>query len=162
MKPIAGAIVLLGLLTTSGTAFERTKKVAPKKSVKAAKGTVVKSKSIPEYLKYPVLGTWTLRPGGKTEDPSIRLVFRDDASFTWIGPNFRSDGKYWYKPGKATLDYRVVDGKTYKPGVIRMSLVIDEVQKGFVVDGRIYGLKGEPTLVIPEVPPATEPPPPSY
>ncbi len=111
-------------------------------------------------MKYPVLGTWTLRRGD-AEDPGTRLVFRNDASFTWIGPNFRSDGVYWYKPGKATLDYRRVDGKASAPGAIRMSIDIDEAQKGFVVDGRIFGLKGEKTLSLPTTPPGVDPPPPN-
>lgn len=163
---LSACALLAGLAADSDAQRKRTvrrppaKKAAPKKVAPKPAAPKV----LPEYKNLPILGAYTLRPGDGTENFAIRVVFRTDGTWTWIGPNFKSEGRYWYKPGFATLDYRSIDGKAQKPGTVRTSIPFLDNDRAFVIDSRVYGKKGTPDYIPPKpevttTPPPTEPPP---
>lgn len=125
---------------------------------------VAKPKPAPRVLiKSPAVGTWTLRKG-ENEDFATRLVLRPDATFTFIGPNFRSDGLYGIREGNLILNYRKVDGRAVTPDSIRLVLPLTMETFSFVLDGRTFAMRGKPTPVpATPTPPTTDgttPPPP--
>jgi hypothetical protein len=154
------SVCVLGLAVAADSHAQQrrpVRKSAPKKA--APKPAAIKI--LPEYKDLPILGAYTLRPGNGTENFAIRVVFRADGTWTWVGPNFKSEGRYWYKPGFATLDYRSIDGKAQKPGTVRAKIDFLDNHRAFVVDARVYGKKGTPDYVPPKPEETTAPPPPS-
>lgn len=162
---VSGCALLLGFAAESDAQRKRTvRKPSPKKA--ALKKTPPKPaapKVLPEYKNLPILGPFTLRPTEDQENFAIRVVFRPDGTWTWVGPDFKSEGRYWYKPGFVTLDYRSIDGKPQKPGTVRTKIHFLDNDRVFVIDNRVYGKKGVPVSVAPKPeeapPPPTEPPP---
>ncbi len=150
-----GAFSLL-LAIPADSATDKRKPIRTKTKVTRKKPAVPPAPNVlPEYKNLPILGSYTLRPGNGKENFAIRVVFRPDGTWTWVGPDFRSEGRYWFKENSATLDYRKIDGKPTKPGTVRAKFEFLDNRRAFVVDNRVYGKKGTPDYV-PPVSPTTE------
>ena len=92
----------------------------------------------------PMVGTWTLRNGDKPRT-DIKMIFRTNGTFAFVGPNWNSAGKFKIGEHKLNLEWTAVDGTPVKPGVMHKEYVMDDTDSSFTIDKYTYYKLGSPT-----------------
>jgi hypothetical protein len=84
-----------------------------------------------------MVGTWTMRDGEKPLT-YIRMVFRNDGSFAFVGPNWKSTGKFKVAEHKLSLEWSSVDGEKIAPGTMKKDFAMAEDDSSFTIDKYTY------------------------
>jgi len=84
-----------------------------------------------------MVGTWTLRNGDKPRT-DIRMVFRPNGTFAFVGPNWRSEGKFRIGEGKLSLEWTAVDGSNVAPGTVKKDYPMTDDGGSFSIDQYTY------------------------
>lgn len=82
-------------------------------------------------------GTWTLRDGDQPRK-DIRMVFRPNGTFAFVGPNWKSEGTYRMAEHKLSLEWSKVDGAPVKAGTVKKDIVMPEDDCSFTIDRYTY------------------------
>jgi hypothetical protein len=90
----------------------------------------------------PMVGTWMMKDGEKP-NRSIRMVFRPNGTFAFVGPNWQSTGKYKVQEHKLSLEWSSVDGEKVKPGVMHKDFAMGENDSSFTIDKYTYFKLGD-------------------
>jgi hypothetical protein len=124
-------LVVLASLATMATANNQHKhKAKPKaqeeQTISQVSGEVV-----------PMVGTWTLR-NGDTPRTDIKMLFRSNGTFAFIGPNWQSAGKFRLADHKLSLEWTSVDGSKVAPGTVKKDYAMNEDDSSFKIDTYTY------------------------
>lgn len=84
-----------------------------------------------------MVGTWTMRDGGKALT-YIRMVFRPNGDFRFVGPNWSSSGKFRVTDHTLSLEWTMVDGSKVKPGQMKKDFAMGEGNASFTIDRYTY------------------------
>jgi hypothetical protein len=84
-----------------------------------------------------MVGTWTLRNGEKPRT-DIKMVFRPNGTFAFVGPNWQSAGKFRVQDHKLRLEWTSVDGAKVAPGVMKKDYPMAEDESSFTIDKYTY------------------------
>jgi hypothetical protein len=85
----------------------------------------------------PMVGTWTLRNGDKPRT-DIKMVFRRNGTFAFVGPNWQSAGKFRMQETKLALEWTTVDGSKVAPGTVKKDFPIADDRSSFTIDKYTY------------------------
>jgi hypothetical protein len=124
--------VVLASLATMATA-DKTQKHRTKK----AKPAQVLKLTPPSAAIGPMVGTWTLR-NGDTPRKDIRMVFRRDGTFAFVGPNWKSTGTFAVGEHKLSLQWSSIDGSKVAPGTVKKDFSMAEDDSSFTIDKYTY------------------------
>ncbi len=125
-------LVVLSVLAMTATA-DQTHKHKSKKT--KASQTLALEPAAPELR--PMVGTWTLRNGDKPRT-DIKMFFRPNGTFAFVGPNWNSAGKYRIQEHKLALEWTSVDGSKVAPGTMKKSYPMAEDDSSFTIDQYTY------------------------
>lgn len=84
-----------------------------------------------------MVGTWTMRDGEKPLT-YIRMVFRSNGEFKFVGPNWSSSGKFRVDGHTLSLEWTAVDGAKVKPGQMKKDFPMGENNASFTIDRYTY------------------------
>lgn len=85
-----------------------------------------------------MVGTWTMRDGAKPLT-HIRMVFRPNGTFAFVGPNWQSAGKFKVAADhKLSLEWSSVDGQKVAPGSMKKDFPMTEDESSFTIDKYTY------------------------
>jgi hypothetical protein len=116
-------------------------KAPAKPATKApAKPAPAPASKLPQESRH-MLGTWVVLADGK-ENAAMRVVFREDGSFSFAGSNFASTGNFRLEEGTLRLVWASVDGTRVTPGTMKAAYALSEGKDSFVVDRYTYVKRG--------------------
>jgi hypothetical protein len=85
-----------------------------------------------------MVGTWTLRDGEKPLK-HIRMVFRDNGTFAFVGPGWQSTGRFKVaQDHKLALEWSTVDGEKIAPGSMKKEFPMTDDESAFTIDKYTY------------------------
>jgi hypothetical protein len=125
--------VVLASLATMATA-DNTHKQKTKRP--AARPAQVLSATPPTALA-PMVGTWTLRNGDQPRK-DIRMVFRPNGTFAFVGPNWQSTGTFRIAEHKLSLEWSTIDGSKVEAGTVKKNFSMAEDDSSFTIDKYTY------------------------
>ncbi len=125
--------VVLASLATMATATQ-SQKNRSKPKPKAREELALKQ---PSGNLGSMVGTWTLRDGDKPRG-DIRMVFRSNGTFAFVGPNWQSAGKFRVQEHKLSLEWSSVDGEKVAPGTMKKDFSMAEDDSSFTIDKYTY------------------------
>lgn len=140
MKSITTTLALIGLASLAMTAsasqgrHRRHKAIAHPAHRAIAKHPAVIAPS-PEVR--PMVGTWTMRDGDRPRT-DIRMVFRPNGTFAFVGPNWQSAGKFRMAEHTLSLEWTSVDGSKVAPGTVKKDYKMSEDDASFTIDQYTY------------------------
>jgi hypothetical protein len=91
-----------------------------------------------------MVGTWIVRDAQHAR-PTIKMVFRSNGTFDFLGAGFRSAGKFKVQEHKLHLEWTSVDGAKVAPGTMKKGFPMAEDNSSFAIDKYTYfksGVKG--------------------
>lgn len=137
-----GACALALALCVSAFAAQSNKTkhtTAPKKvTVQRKPAPVAKPKVVaPPVAVGPMVGTWTVREGEK-ERGDIRVTFKPNGRFAFVGSNFKSEGTYECVDHVLKLLWTSVDGEPVTPGAMHREITLNEGDESFKIDRFLY------------------------
>lgn len=145
---ISVSLVVLGSLATMASAAPQKKSVKKKKApAKAAPARVVKTD--PELA--PMVGVWTMRDGEKPLT-SVKMKFNPNGTFAFLGPNWKSEGKFQLRDGFLKLVWTSVDGAKVAPGTMKKDYAMADQNASFTIDKYTYFKMGVPTVAAAQKP----------
>jgi len=135
MKHLGTALTVvlasLAMMASAGTQHHHSAKHAHKTAARP----VPISAAPPEVR--PMVGTWTLRDGDKPRT-DIRMVFRTNGTFAFVGPNWKSEGKFRMAEHKLSLEWTAVDGSRVAPGTVKKDFAMGDDDGSFSIDQYTY------------------------
>jgi hypothetical protein len=84
-----------------------------------------------------MVGTWIVRDPQNAR-PTIRMVFRPNGTFDFLGAGFRSAGKFNVQEQKLQLEWTSVDGARVAAGTMRKDFPIADDDSSFTIDKYVY------------------------
>ena len=133
------AFVVLASLAMTATAGNRHHRPRHQPKKHAARETAMAPIALaaapPEVR--PMVGTWTLRNGDQPRT-DIRMVFRTNGTFAFVGPNWRSEGRFRMGEGKLSLEWTSVDGSHVAPGTVKKDYPMGDDGGSFRIDQYTY------------------------
>ncbi|HWA82834.1 MAG TPA: hypothetical protein VG820_05350, partial [Fimbriimonadaceae bacterium] len=85
----------------------------------------------------PMVGTWTLRDGEKPRT-DIKMVFRNNGTFAFLGPNWKSTGKFRVAEHTLSLEWTSIDGSKVAPGTVKKDFSMADDDGSFTIDKYTY------------------------
>jgi hypothetical protein len=127
-------LVVLAMLamTASASQSHRHKFIKPQPVPRRVAAPVI----APQEVR-PMVGTWTMRDGDKPRG-DIRMVFRPNGTFAFVGPNWQSAGVFKLRDHKLALEWTMVDGSRVAPGTIKKAYPMTEDDASFTIDKYTY------------------------
>src|SRR5687768_2814707 len=86
----------------------------------------------------PMIGTWTLRDASNKPLNHIRMVFRPNGTFAFVGPGWQSTGSYRIQNHTLSLEWSSVDGEKVAPGKMKKDYSMSEDDTSFTIDKYTY------------------------
>lgn len=102
-----------------------------------------KARQQPEAMIQPagklgaMVGTWTLR-NGDAPRTDIKMFFRPNGTFAFVGPNWRSAGTFRVADHKLSLVWTSVDGEEVDPGTVKKDYAMADDDSSFTIDKYTY------------------------
>ena len=127
-------IVVLASLAMMAQA-DQTHKHKTKKVKATVKQDLALSQPSPELA--PMIGTWTLRNGDKPRT-DIKMIFRPDGTFAFVGSNWQSKGHFKLGEHKLCLEWSSVDGSAVAPGSMKKDFPMADDNSSFTIDQYTY------------------------
>ena len=134
MKHIRTTLTLVVLASLAMTAAAN--QTHKQKSKKPTKPMPTLALTTPTALG-PMVGTWTLRNGDQPRK-DIKMVFRMNGTFAFIGPNWQSAGKFKVAEHKLSLEWSMIDGSKVQPGTVKKDFAMAEDDSSFTIDKYTY------------------------
>jgi hypothetical protein len=125
----------LTLVVLGSLAMTATTQQTPRPKNKRARQELALSH--PASAIAPMIGTWTLRDGDKPRK-DIRMVFRHNGTFAFVGPNWQSSGKFKIQEHKLSLVWTSVDGAKVAPGSVKKDFPMADDNSSFTIDKYTY------------------------
>jgi hypothetical protein len=132
LRNIATVAVVASLALMAGAAPVQKKSASKARSLPA-----MQKQQAPKVELGGMVGTWTMRDGEKPLT-HIRMVFRPDGSFAFVGPNWKSAGRYKVAEHKLSLEWNSVDGEKIAPGTMKKDFSMAEDDSSFTIDKYTY------------------------
>ncbi|HVT14139.1 MAG TPA: hypothetical protein VHE55_17895 [Fimbriimonadaceae bacterium] len=85
----------------------------------------------------PMVGTWTLRDGERPRT-DIKMVFRNNGTFAFVGPNWKSTGKFHVAEHTLSLEWTSIDGSRVSPGTVKKDFAMADDDGSFTIDKYTY------------------------
>lgn len=127
-------LVVLASLAMTAPADQTHKHKAKKPKPKPAQQLVMAE---PVANLGPMVGTWTLRDGDKPRT-DIRMVFRQNGTFAFVGPNWQSLGKFHVAEHTLSLEWTSIDGSKVAPGTVKKDFSMTDDDGSFTIDKYTY------------------------
>lgn len=128
-------VVLASLAMTA--AANSTHKHKTKKHATAKAAPIALAATPAPAMLGPMVGTWTLRDGDKPRT-DIKMVFRKDGTFAFIGPNWKSNGTFHVQEHLLSLEWASIDGSKVAPGTVKKDFAMGEDDGSFKIDTYTY------------------------
>jgi hypothetical protein len=128
-----GLTMVSAIALCTPTFGAQAKKPAHKPTVKAV---TAKPVAAPVAVG-PMVGTWTLREGDK-EIRYVRILFRPNGTFAFVGSSFRSEGTYRFAENSLKLAWTSIDGEPCKPGAVQHSYLLAEADGSLQINKHVY------------------------
>ena len=123
-------LVVLAMLATMATADRAHNRKVKSPNTAAFSGS-------PSREVQPMVGTWTLRDGDRPRR-DIKMVFRPNGTFAFVGPNWQSSGNFRVQDHKLDLVWTSVDGSKVAPGSIKKAYPMTPDDGSFTIDKYTY------------------------
>lgn len=137
LRTTATLVVLASLATTAAANQTHRHKVRKPQAKTAHRQSQPIAVVVPTPEVAPMVGTWTLRNGDKPRT-DIRMVFRPNGTFAFVGPNWQSVGKFRVQEHKLSLEWTAVDGSKVAPGTVKKDFPMADDNSSFSIDTYTY------------------------
>lgn len=128
------ALVVLASLAMMATANGNHKQKTKKVKAKPAQELTLDR---PTGNLGSMVGTWTLRDGDKPRT-DIKMKFRSNGTFAFIGPNWQSAGTFTVQEHKLSLVWSSVDGQKVAAGAMHKDFPMADDDSSFTIDKYTY------------------------